>query len=139
MTAAGPLAADVIATVTIEPWNPWPVAIPLAVLVAGVVVSVIGSRRRSKPVRELGYVLFLVSALTAGAMAWVLSGIWDTQARERALEDLGFVSPTFEAAMTVTEGGLPPIGFSAERNDGLRVSGVLVDQGGGRWQVRVGG
>ena len=127
--------ADVI--VTIAPWNPWPIAIPIVALLAGVVVSVIGTRRRSKPVRELGFVLFLVSALTAGAMAWVLSGIWDTQAREQALEELGYISPTFSGGMALSEHGLPPIDFTAERNDGPRVTGVLIDQGGGRWLVKV--
>ncbi|MFB9307963.1 hypothetical protein BJY17_002567 [Agromyces hippuratus] len=129
-------AEDVV--VTIAPWSPWPIAIPLVALLAGVVLSFIGTRRRSKPMRELGFVIFLVSALTAGAMAWVLSGIWDTQARERALEELGYLSPTFEAGMSVTGGGLPPIAFTAERDDGVRVSGVLIDQGGGRWLVKVG-
>ncbi|MFC9560789.1 hypothetical protein [Agromyces sp. NPDC056965] len=133
------LAAEADVIVTIAPWNPWPIAIPLVVLVAGVVVSFIGTRRRSKPVRELGFVLFLVSALTAGAMAWVLSGIWDTQAREQALEELGYVSPTFSGGMALSATGLPPIDFSAERADGTRVSGRLIDQGGGRWLVKVGG
>lgn len=132
------IAGDIVATVTITPWNPWPIAIPLLGLIAGIVVSILGTRRRSKPVRELGFVLFLVSALTAGALAWTLSGIWDTQARERALEELGFVSPTFSGGLALSENGLPPIGFSAERADGTRVNGVLIDQGGGRWQVKVG-
>ncbi|MBM7832341.1 hypothetical protein JOE59_003046 [Agromyces cerinus] len=131
-----PAEADVI--ITIAPWNPWPVAIPLVALLAGVVVSFIGTRRRSKPLRELGYVIFLVSALTAGAMAWVLSGIWDTQAREQALEELGYISPTFSGGMALSEHGLPPIDFTAERDDGTRVSGRLIDQGGGRWLVKVG-
>ena len=129
-------AAEVI--ITIAPWNPWPVAIPLLVLLAGVVVSFVGTRRRSKPIRELGYVLFLVSALTAGAMAWVMSGIWDTQAREQALEELGYDSPTFSGGMALSEHGLPPIDFTAERADGTRVSGMLIDQGDGRWLVKVG-
>lgn len=129
-------AAEVV--ITIAPWNPWPVAIPLLVLLAGVVVSFVGTRRRSKPLRELGYVLFLVSALTAGAMAWTLSGIWDTQAREQALEELGYISPTFSGGMALSDEGLPPIDFTAERADGTRVSGMLIDQGDGRWLVKVG-
>jgi hypothetical protein len=131
-------AASAEVVITIAPWNPWPIAIPLLVLLAGVVVSFVGTRRRSKPIRELGYVLFLVAALTAGAMAWVMSGIWDTQARERALEELGYVSPTFSGGMTLSEHGLPPIDFTAERTDGTRVSGMLIDQGDGRWLVKVG-
>ncbi|KRC61656.1 hypothetical protein ASE14_12525 [Agromyces sp. Root81] len=131
------LAAAVDVIVTITPWNPWPVAIPLVVLVVAVVVSIVGTRRRSKPIRELGYVLFIVSALTAGGMAWVLSGIWDTRAREQALEELGYISPTFSGGMGVSERGLAPIDFTAELDDGTRVNGVLVDQGGGRWLVKV--
>ncbi|WP_127791926.1 hypothetical protein [Agromyces sp. LHK192] len=129
------------ATVTLEPWEPWPLVIPALLLVAGIAMSIVGTRKKWKPMREGGYVVFIIGALACGAMAWSLSGIWDAEQRTRALESLGYESPMFGAGTSPVGidgsgagGDLPPIGFQAVR-DGERVRGVMLHQGGDRWLV----
>jgi len=121
--------------VTLEPWSPWPLVFPALVLLAGAAVSIIGTRRRSKPLRESGYVAILLGALAAGAMTYSMSGIWDVEQRTAALVALGYESPTFSASTSLTGGEVPPIAFQAIR-DGERVRGVLVAVGDDRWEVR---
>lgn len=59
--------------VTLEPWSPWPLVFPVFVVLAGAAVSVIGTRRRNKPLRETGYVAIIIGALAAGAMTYSAS------------------------------------------------------------------
>ena len=121
--------------VTIAPWDPWPLVFPGIVLVVAIMASTVGSRYRSKPVREAGYALFVVGGLAAAWMAWSMSGIWDTQAREAALVGAGYRSPTFTGTTDVIAGELPPMAWQAVR-DGERVRGVLRPLGGDRWEIR---
>jgi hypothetical protein len=121
--------------VTLEPWSPWPLVFPVLVVLAGAAVSIIGSRRRNKPLRETGYVAIILGALAVGAMTYSMSGIWDTQQRTAALVSLGYESPTFSAGMSLAGGELPPIAFQAIR-DGERVHGVIASVGDDRWEVR---
>lgn len=122
------------AVVTLAPWNPWPLIFPAIVLVAGVMALLVGARFRSRPVRESGYVAFVIAALAAIAMTWTLSGIWDTQQRSAALVALGYSSPTYAASLSLAGDDLAPIAFQAVR-DGERVRGVLKSLGGDRWQI----
>ena len=121
--------------VTLEPWSPWPLVFPALVLLAGAAVSIIGTRRRNKPLRESGYVAIVFGALAAGAMTYSMSGIWDVEQRTAALVALGYESPTFSASTGLSTGEVPPIAFQAIR-DGERVRGVLVSVGGDQWEVR---
>lgn len=121
--------------VTLEPWSPWPLVFPVLVVLAGAAVSIIGTRRRSKPLRETGYVAIILGALAVGAMTYSMSGIWDTQQRTAALVSLGYESPTFSAGTSLAGGELPPIAFQAIR-DGERVHGVIASVGDDRWEVR---
>ena len=121
--------------VTLQPWNPWPLVFPVLVVLAGAAVSIIGGRRRNKPLRETGYVAIVLGALAAGAMTYSMSGIWDTQQRTAALVALGYESPTFTAGTSMAGGELPPIAFQAIR-DGERVHGVIASVGGDQWEVR---
>lgn len=120
--------------VTIEPWNPWPLAIPIVIAVVGVVVSSRGTRRHSRPVRELGTGLFLLSLIALAAMFGVMPGSWDQSVRAEALLAAGYDSPTFSAEQVVGPGEPAVIAFQAER-DGERVRGVLRHQGGAEWQI----
>lgn len=52
--------------VVLEPWSPWPLVFPVLVVLAGAAVSVIGTRRRNKPLRETGYVAIIIGALATG-------------------------------------------------------------------------
>ena len=121
--------------VTLEPWSPWPLVFPALVLLAGAAVSIIGTRRRNKPLRESGYVAIVFGALAAGAMTYSMSGIWDVEQRTAALVALGYESPTFSASTGLSTGEVPPIAFQAIR-DGERVRGVLVSVGDDQWEVR---
>lgn len=123
------------AVVTLEPWNPWPLAFPALVMLAGVIVSIVGTHRRNKPLRETGYVAFVFGALAAGAMTYSMSGIWDTQQRTEALVALGYQDPTFTASMGLATGQVPLIAFQAVR-DGERVRGVIEQVDGDQWEVR---
>lgn len=120
--------------VTLEPWSPWPLVFPAIVLVAAVMASIVGTRFRSKSMREAGYVAFVIAALAVVALTWTLSGIWDTQQRTAALMALGYESVTFSGSVDLSSGELPPNAFQAER-DGERVRGVLKPLGGDRWEV----
>jgi hypothetical protein len=121
--------------VTLEPWSPWPLVFPALVLLGGAAVSIIGTRRRNKPLRESGYVAIVFGALAAGAMTYSMSGIWDVEQRTAALVALGYESPTFSASTGLSTGEVPPIAFQAIR-DGERVRGVLVSVGDDQWEVR---
>ena len=88
----------------------------------------------SRPVRESGFVAFVIAALAAIALTWTLSGIWDTQQRTAALIALGYSSPTFDASTSLAGDDLAPIAFQAVR-DGERVRGVIKSLGGDRWQI----
>ena len=121
--------------VTLEPWSPWPLVFPALVLLAGAAVSIIGTRRRNKPLRESVYVAIVFGALAAGAMTYSMSGIWDVEQRTAALVALGYESPTFSASTSLSRGEDPPIAFQAIR-DGERVRGVLVAVGDDQWEVR---
>jgi hypothetical protein len=120
--------------VTLEPWDPWLLFFPALVMAAGVVASIRGTRRDVKPLREAGYVAFVLGALTVAGMTWTLSGIWDSQQREGALVRLGYETVTFSGGMDLSGGELPPIAFQAEWN-GERVRGVLRPLGGDQWEV----
>lgn len=120
--------------VTLEPWSPWPLVFPALVVLAGAAVSVIGARRRNKPLRETGYVAIVFGALAIGAMTYSMAGIWDTQQRHDALVSLGYESPTFSSSLSLSREAAP-IAFQAVR-DGVRVRGALVEVGDARWEVR---
>ncbi|QAY72512.1 hypothetical protein ET445_03310 [Agromyces protaetiae] len=122
-------------TVVIAAWNPWPLIFPVLIALAGVALSIVGTRRRSKPVREGGYVAFLVGALALAAMTWSLSGMWDSGARTDALARLGIEHPVYSGDFTLYDDALAPIAFTGER-DGEPVRGVLVQVEGERWEVR---
>ncbi|GAA4368928.1 hypothetical protein [Agromyces bauzanensis] len=126
------------AMVTIEPWNPWPLAFPTIVVIASVMASVVGSRCRSRPVREAGYAGFVVGTLAVVWMTWSLSGLWDSSARETALASAGYESPTFSGGTDVMAGELTPLAWQAVR-DGERVHGVLRPLGGDGWELREAG
>ena len=121
--------------VTLEPWSPWPLVFPVLVVLAGAAVSILGSRRRNKPLRETGYVAIILGALSVAAMTYSMSGIWDTQQRTAALVSLGYESPTFSSGTSLAGGELPPIAFQAIR-DGERVRGVIASVDDDRWEVR---
>ncbi|QEO14382.1 hypothetical protein FLP10_08085 [Agromyces intestinalis] len=121
--------------VTLAPWSPWPLAIPIVLLVGAIAVSIVGTRLRMKPMREAGYVTFIVAAFGGVAIWWSLASMWDTGERQDALVELGYEGPTFSAGTDVVDGELPPIAWQAER-DGERVRGVLLHQGGDQWIVR---
>jgi hypothetical protein len=124
-----------IEVVTLEPWSPWPLVFPALFVLGGVAVSVIGARRRNKPLRETGYVAIVLGALAAGAMTYSMAGIWDTQQRTDALTALGYETPTFSSGMSLAGGEAAPIAFQAVRG-GVRVRGVIVEVGDARWEVR---
>ena len=121
--------------VTLQPWNPVPLVIPALIVLAGVGVSIIGTHRRVKPLRETGYVAIVFGALAAVAMTYSMAGIWDAEQRTDALVSLGYETPTFSASMGLGAGETPPIAFQAVR-DGVRVRGVLVQVDDDRWQVQ---
>ena len=104
-------------------------------MLAGAAASIIGTRRRNKPLRETGYVAIIIGALAAAAMTYSMSGIWDTQQRTAALASLGYESPTFSGSTSPAGGELPPIAFQAIR-DGERGRGVIAPVDGKRWEVR---
>lgn len=114
-----------------------PVAAPLPriVIIAAIAASFSGARRASKPLREAGYAIFVVGGLTAAWMAWSMSGLWDTSARQSAFIAEGYESPTFSGSTDVMGGELPPLAWQAIR-DGERVRGVLVPLGGEQWEIR---
>jgi len=120
--------------VTVTPWHPWPLAIPIVVAIAGIVVSSLGTRRRSKPVRELGSAIFVLAALAGAAMFAFMPGSWDQGARAEALTGLGYTSPTFSAEQISKPGEPGVVAFQAER-DGERVRGFLKSEGGDQWLV----
>ena len=120
--------------VTIAPWNPWPLAIPILIAVGGVVLSSYGTRRRSKPMRELGTAIFLLSALTTAWMFFTMPPAWDQGRREEALTAIGYTSPTFSGEQVVSDGEPAVVAFQAER-DGERVRGVIRSVGGDQWEV----
>ncbi|WP_350348232.1 hypothetical protein ABIQ69_16610 [Agromyces sp. G08B096] len=125
--------------VTIEPWNPWPLVFPVAVLAFGVFASIVGARRRSKPLREAGYTGVLLGGLALVAMQFALAGMWDSGARVDALREAGYDQATFGGHLALVGDGLPPIAFQADR-DGERVRGTLHHLGGDRWEIHeVGG
>ncbi len=125
------LAAEVV---VIEPWSPWPLIFPAILAIVGIAASVVGTRYRSKPMRESGYVAFLIGVLAALMAGWSLSGIWDSTQRADALISLGYETPTFSAGMPPTASSLPLIAWQAVR-DGERVRGVLRSLGDDRWEV----
>ncbi|MFE6967635.1 hypothetical protein ACFVAJ_21355 [Agromyces sp. NPDC057679] len=120
--------------VTIEPWSPWPLAIPIVIAAAGVVVSSLGTRRRSKPVRELGSGVFLIAIVAFAAMFGIMPGSWDQGERRKALIAVGYESPTFSAEQIVGPGEPAAVAFQAER-EGERVRGVLRHQGDAQWEI----
>ena len=123
--------------VELEPWRPWPLLLPAAVLLVAVVVSVIGARRSSIPVRELGFVLFVLAGFAMGAMAWSMSAIWDTEQRSNALIAHGYRTPTFGGVDNPTAIASGIIEFHAIGPDGERVRGNMVSLGDDRWRVRI--
>jgi hypothetical protein len=121
--------------VTIEPWSPWPLILPGIVIVVGIMASMVGTHFRSKPMREGGYVVFIIGALALGMMTWSLSGLWDTSARKDALVDAGYDSPTFFGSTSASRDDIYRFAWQAIR-DGERVHGVLRALGGDRWELR---
>ncbi|WP_308798342.1 hypothetical protein [Agromyces silvae] len=118
--------------VMLEPWNPWPLIFPAAVLVLGAVLAIAGRERRW--VREIGYVLVVAGPLAAAAMLGFLSGTWDQGQRLDALVELGYEGPTFSGGEGIVGGTPGAIDFAATR-DGERVEGQLVPLGDAQWQV----
>jgi hypothetical protein len=123
------------AIVTIPGWDPWPLVFPGMLLTLGIVLLIDGGQRGAERVREAGYVAFVLAALSGAAMIWTLSGIWDQQQRVAVFADLGYESPSFSGSLSLSGGGLAPIGFTAIR-DGERVRGVLKSLGGDEWEIR---
>ena len=120
--------------VTITPWSAWPLVLPAVVAIAGIVISSRGTRHHAKGVRELGTSLFLLAALAAAGMFAIMPGSWDQGERAKALEGIGYTSPTFSAE-GIQQPGEPAItAFQAER-DGQRVRGSLTSLGGDQWEV----
>lgn len=122
---------------TLEPWRPVVLIWPAVVLVVAVVVSIIGGRRSSVPIREFGFVLFVLGGFAMGAMAWSLSAIWDTEQRSAALIAHGYRTPTFGGVDNPTAIASGVIEFHAVGPDGERVRGNLVSLGGDQWRVRI--
>ncbi|WP_395244809.1 hypothetical protein ACGGZK_03130 [Agromyces sp. MMS24-K17] len=120
--------------ITIAAWNPAPLIAPAVLGILAIAMSIAGTRLRLKPLREAGYVAFIVAGFAVAAMWWSLSGMWDTSQRERALEALGYESPTFQASAAIAGEDLPPWGFHAVR-DGARVRGVLHHVEGEQWRL----
>ncbi|MRG59877.1 hypothetical protein GE115_08345 [Agromyces sp. CFH 90414] len=127
-------AAGVV-VVSIEPWNPWPLVFPIALLALGVAASIAGARRRSKPMREAGYAGVLVGGLLLAALPFSLAGMWDSGARIDALRDAGYESATFSGALAAGDEAFPPLAFQAV-HDGERVRGTLHHLDGDRWEIR---
>ena len=125
------LAGEVV---VIEPWSPWPLIFPAILAVIGILASAVGTRFQSKPMRETGYVAFLLGVLAIVAMTWSLAGIWDSRQRADALISLGYETPTFSGSLNLAGSRLAPIAWQAVR-DGERVRGVLHPLGGDRWEV----
>ena len=125
------LAGEVV---VIEPWSPWPLIFPAILAVIGILASAVGTRFQSKPMRETGYVAFLLGVLAIVAMTWSLAGIWDSRQRADALISLGYETPTFSGSLNLAGGRLAPIAWQAVR-DGERVRGVLRSLGDDRWEV----
>ena len=126
------LAGEVV---VIEPWSPWPLIFPAILAVIGILASVVGTRFQSKPMRETGYVAFLVGVLAAVAMTWSLVG--DLGLRGSAptrSSRLGYETPTFSGSLNLAGSRLAPLAWQAVR-DGERVRGVLRPLGGDRWEV----
>ena len=124
-------ASDVV---VIEPWSPWPLIFPAIVVVVGILASMVGTRFRSKPMRESGFVAFVLGALAIVGMTWSLAGSWDSGQRADALVSLGYESPTFSGSLSLAGDQLAPIAWQAVR-DGERVRGVLHPFGGDRWEI----
>ena len=122
------LAGEVV---VIEPWSPWPLIFPVILAVIGILASAVGTRFQSKPMRETGFVAFLLGVLAILAMTWSLAGIWDSEQRAEALISLGYESPTFSGRLYSRAA---PIAWQAV-HDGERVRGVLRPLGGDRWEV----
>lgn len=120
--------------VVIEPWSPWPLIFPAIVVVVGILASMVGTRFRSKPMRESGFVAFVLGAVAMIWMTWSLAGSWDSGQRADALVSLGYENPTFSGSLSLAGTRLAPIAWQAER-DGERVRGVLHPLGGDRWKV----
>jgi len=121
-------------TVTLAPWEPWPLVVPAVLMVVAVAASVVGTRVRRKRLREMGYLGFLVGALVAAAMVWTLSAIHDSTQRAAALLELGYLKPTFGAGQSFAAGTTGLVPFQAEYH-GERVRGVLRPLGGDQWEV----
>ncbi|MCD2440744.1 hypothetical protein LQ757_00485 [Agromyces sp. SYSU K20354] len=121
-------------TVTITPWNAWPLIIPAVIAVAGIVISSRGTRHHQKGVRELGTSLFLLAVLAGAGMFAIMPGAWDQGERRKALESIGYTSPTFSAEVVQAAGEAGVTAFQAER-DGKRVRGVIKSLGGDQWEV----
>lgn len=121
-------------TVTLAPWEPWPLAIPAVLIVVAIAASIVGTRMRRKRLREMGYLGFLVGALVAGAMVWTLSAIHDSTQRAAALIELGYLKPTFGGGQSFAAGTTGLVPFQAEYQ-GERVRGVLRPLGGDQWSV----
>jgi hypothetical protein len=118
--------------VMLEPWNPWPLLFPAAVLVVGAVLAIAGRDRRW--VREIGYVLVVAGPLSAAALLGFLSGNWDQGQRRDALVELGYDNPTFSGGEGIVGGSPGAIDFAATL-DGEPVTGQLVPLGEAEWQV----
>ncbi|WP_394553889.1 hypothetical protein ACDF64_05370 [Agromyces sp. MMS24-JH15] len=126
------------AEITLEPWNPWPLAIPGVLLVVGIVlvfVGTLGARRRWA--RDLGIILVVGGPLLGLGMFAFLGGTWDQAQRRAALEGLGFEHPTFSGGTGIVGSATPSdVDFRAER-DGEEVSGTLRWIAGDHWAVVV--
>ena len=125
------LAGEVV---VIEPWSPWPLIFPAILAVIGILASAVGTRFQSEPMRETGFVAFLLGVLAILAMTWSLAGIWDSRQRADALISLGYETPTFSGSLNLAGSRLAPLAWQAVRN-GERVRGVLRPLGGDRWEV----
>ncbi|GAA1518834.1 hypothetical protein BJ978_000932 [Agromyces terreus] len=121
-------------TVTLEPWSPWPLIYPLIVMVAGAVMTFFGQLRSRRWMRDIGTVVLVGGGLASVLLFAFLSGTWDQAQRTAALEELGYVDPTFGGGTGIVGGQPGDIDFNAVR-DGERVTGSLQWQGDDRWLV----
>ncbi|GAA1826064.1 hypothetical protein [Agromyces salentinus] len=122
------------ATVTLEPWSPWPLIFPLLVMAGGAVLTFLGQLRSRLWMRDIGTVLLVGGGLTTVLLFAFLSGTWDQTQRADALVELGYTDPTFGGGTGIVGGQPGDIEFNAVL-DGEPVSGTLQWQGGDQWKV----
>ena len=120
--------------VTIAAWNPWPLVIPLLIVLAGAVAVAMGVRRRGSRLIELGVFVAIGGVLTGGLMTWGLSQAWDADAQRVALGELGYA----ELEITAGEdraGAQPVLDFVGVVDGQHGERGKLRHVAGDQWEV----